>query len=66
MLALIFAEAERRLIKYAQELAERLDAGEDVMPEYRATIDTLKRLIGEERTPLVTTKALAEKTTAHA
>jgi hypothetical protein len=60
--ALVFADAERRLVEYAQALAKRLDAGEqDTMPEYRATVDTLKRLVGEAREPLMTTKQAAEK-----
>jgi len=61
-LALLFANAERRLIAHAEELVKRLDTGErDVMPEYRETIVALKRLIGEERAPLLTTKQEAEK-----
>jgi hypothetical protein len=62
MLVLLFAEAERRLIAHAEELAKRLDAGErDVMREYRETIVALKRLVGEARAPLMTTKQAAEK-----
>jgi MerR-like DNA binding protein len=59
--ALLLARAERRLIPYIDELERRLDAGEDVWNTYLPAVDTLKRLVGPERAPLLTTKQEAEK-----
>jgi hypothetical protein len=60
-LATIFADAERRLIAHVQALAARLDADEDVWPAYCTAVSTLKGLVGEARTPLLTTQEVAAK-----
>src|SRR2546426_12338330 len=60
-LALLFAEAEKRLSERVSGLGARLDAGENVWPEFCQALDTLKRLVGEAREPLLTTKQLSEK-----
>jgi hypothetical protein len=60
-LAMILADAERRLSAHVQALAARLDAGEDVWSEYCTAISTLKDLVGESRTPLLTTQQIADK-----
>jgi hypothetical protein len=60
-LATIFADAETGLTVYLQALAKRLDANENVWVEYRASLETLKRLVGEERLPVLTTEQAAQK-----
>jgi hypothetical protein len=60
-LALVLAQAEKRLTERVIALGERLDSGEDVWSSYVPTVDVLVRLIGDERRPLLTTKGLAEK-----
>ncbi|PYN83015.1 MAG: hypothetical protein DMD96_03840 [Candidatus Rokuibacteriota bacterium] len=61
-LALLFAEAEKRLIERVSGLGARLDAGENLLwSEYCQALETLKRLVGEAREPLLTTKQLSEK-----
>jgi excisionase family DNA binding protein len=59
--ALVIAEAERRLLARCQELCQRLDAREEVWPEYIATVTTIVALIPPERRGLLTTAEMAER-----
>src|SRR5262245_29658386 len=60
-LALLFAAAEKRLSLRVEKLAERLEAGEDCWAGYVDALVALKRLVGDERTPLLTTQQMGEK-----
>src|SRR2546427_6191714 len=59
--ALLLAQAERRLLEHVDELGRRLDVGENVWTEYLEALTVLHALVPEERRPLATTKDLAEK-----
>jgi excisionase family DNA binding protein len=59
-LALLLAQAERRLTDRVIALGERLDAGEDVWDAYTTAVATLNALVPAERRALMTTAEMAQ------
>ncbi len=47
--ALVLADAERRLLARLQELGARLDRGDDVWADFIQTVATLRTLVPPER-----------------
>jgi hypothetical protein len=60
--ALVLSQAENRLLERAQTLAAQLDSGNDsVFDQYVTVIVALKTLLGDARTPMLTTQGLADR-----